>query len=179
MSRNCCSSSLGSGSAHVTPQTPYSPQPPYSPGKPRFGPNICEGHFDTIAILRGEMFVFKVNIKLLDVNLQCAFFLHLSTLYTVFHFFSPVRISGSGECVTTMSWMDIPCPLAIFGEECPLTSTLLLKGKTENLHSSKACAPRKYIHKFFVVVHVSDYDSYLCVILPLQETDTGSLLSPF
>lgn len=48
-----------SGSPHVTPQTPYSPQPPYSPGKPRFGPNICEGHFDTIAILRGEMFVFK------------------------------------------------------------------------------------------------------------------------
>ncbi|XP_061654372.1 matrix metalloproteinase-14b [Phyllopteryx taeniolatus] len=53
----------GSGSApqppFVTPRMPTDTTPSYTPDKPRFGPNICEGHFDTIAILRGEMFVFK------------------------------------------------------------------------------------------------------------------------
>ncbi|XP_007258102.2 matrix metalloproteinase-14b [Astyanax mexicanus] len=46
-----------------SPRTPYNtPRPtqnPHKPGVSGFAPDICEGHFDTIAIFRGEMFIFK------------------------------------------------------------------------------------------------------------------------
>ncbi|XP_034712416.1 matrix metalloproteinase-14a [Etheostoma cragini] len=47
------------GSNSGAPPPPPPPPRPTKPFTPDNGPDICEGHFDTIAILSGEKFIFK------------------------------------------------------------------------------------------------------------------------
>uniref|UniRef100_A0A3P8S6H4 Matrix metallopeptidase 14a (membrane-inserted) n=1 Tax=Amphiprion percula TaxID=161767 RepID=A0A3P8S6H4_AMPPE len=47
------------GTKSGAPPPPPRPTKASNPSKPDHGPDICEGHFDTIATLRGEKFVFK------------------------------------------------------------------------------------------------------------------------
>ncbi|KAK7909621.1 hypothetical protein WMY93_014305 [Mugilogobius chulae] len=47
------------GTKSGAPPPPPRPTKATNPSRPDNGPDICEGHFDTIAVLRGERFAFK------------------------------------------------------------------------------------------------------------------------
>ena len=151
---------LGSSSGPVPP--PVTSRPPYNEDPdptepqetPHFGPNICEGHFDTIAILRGEMFVFKVTGRLGNclelVDHVGARVVQVSpNIYTCVCVCvcAVFRISGSGVCATTKCWKDTPCRWVTSGEACRPTSTMLSKEKTGCSRSSKVTSDSACINQ--------------------------------
>lgn len=48
---------------HPDPRYPDHRYPPQAPISPPGNPNICEGHFDAVSFLRGELFVFKDDVS--------------------------------------------------------------------------------------------------------------------